>query len=112
MNILNRTRKTVIAEHVKECKTILSQGIGLMFRTNITPLLFVLKKPQRITIHTFFMLKTIDVIFLDENKKVVDCITIKPWTWHTSKEKVKYIIEVLEGTIERTKTRKGDSIDW
>lgn len=110
MNILNCTRKTVIAEHAKECKTILSQGIGLMFQTNITPLLFILKRPQRITIHTFFMLKTIDIIYLDENKKVLETITLKPWRWNKPREKVKYIIEVPEGTIKRTKTRNGDII--
>ena len=108
MNISNTTWKTVIAEHAKECKTVLSQGIGLMFRTKIIPLLFILKKPQRITIHSFFMLKTIDVIFLNEKKEVVDVKTLKSWSWFTPKERAKYVIEVPKGTIQRTETGKGD----
>src|SRR3989338_7322397 len=102
MNIINKTRNIIIAKQTKECTTILSQGIGLMFRTRIVPLLFTLKRVQRITIHSFFMLKTIDVIFLDENKKVLETITLHPWTWHRPQEKTKYVIEVSTGTIERT----------
>ena len=112
MNIINKTRNIIIEKQTKECTTILSQGIGLMFRTRIVPLLFTLKRAQRITIHSFFMLKTIDIIFLDDEKTVVDMTTLKPWTWYIPKEKVTYVIEVPEGTILSTKTGKGDELTF
>ena len=110
MKIVNTTRKTVVTQNAKDCTTLLSQGIGLMFRTKITPLLFALPTPCRITIHGFFMLKTIDVMYLDENKQVIDFTTLKPWTWHTSKEKAKYVLEVQKWVIQKTGTRRGDSV--
>lgn len=109
-NILNVSKKVLIAKNAKICTTLLSQSVGLMFRRKIIPLLFILSYPRRITIHSFLMLKTIDVIFLDENKKVVETTTLKPWTWHATKERVKYVIEAQQETIHLTKTRKGDEI--
>ncbi len=112
MRIINKTRRTVISDGASECKTMLSQGIGLMLRTKITPLIFVLSPPRKMTIHSFFMLKTIDILFLDEKRKVVDLKTLKPWKWYTPKEKANYIIEAPEGAIYATSTKIGDNINF
>ncbi len=63
--------------NVKECKNIFSRGRGLMFRKNSKPLLFIFKKPVRLSIHSFFCLPFIAIWFY--NDKVADMKFVKPW---------------------------------
>jgi len=113
--ISNQTQKTNIASKVKVCKNFFSLGRGLM-----------LKKPQKQGqgmvldlgrernggIHTYFVLSKIDVIWLNENKEVIDTQkSIKPFRFHLAPNtKARYILELPEGSIQRTKTQKGDKI--
>lgn len=59
----------------------------------------------------FFVFYPIDVIFLDENYKVVDFKEdFKPFTFYTSKKPAKYIIELKSGVIKNTKTKLNNFI--
>lgn len=72
--------------------------IGLMFKRDIDyGLLIILKYGS--SIHTCFMLFTIDVYFLDENKIIIDKITLKPWRYYKTRKKAKYVFEVKENSI-------------
>ena len=55
---------------VKECRSILSQARGLMFKKNSKPLLFVFKNKKRRAIHSFFCIPFIAVWFDEE--KIID----------------------------------------
>lgn len=62
---------------VKECRTLISQVHGLMFRRNSLPLLFVFKSPRLEPIHSFFCRKFVAIWFLDN--KIIDVKLVKPW---------------------------------
>lgn len=81
--------------HLKNCKSFKNRLCGNMFKKNIENLLF----EKCNSIHTFFMLKNIDVIFLDENNNILKSIpNLEPWKIVICK-KAKKVIELPPNTI-------------
>jgi len=68
------------------CDSIFSKTIGLMFKKNPKPLLFVFNKPTKISIHSFFCRKKFVVIWLLKGK-VVDAKIVLPWTLNIAPRK-------------------------
>lgn len=60
---------------VKECKTLYSKFKGLMFKKDSLPLLFIFKKPVKISIHSFFCKPFIAIWFLQD--KIIEIKSIK-----------------------------------
>ena len=60
------------------------------------------------SIHTMFMRFEIDVYFIDENRKVFDKISLKPWKFYKPKKQAKYIVETKKGKLD---LKIGDELD-
>lgn len=104
-----------VADKIEFAKGILDQALGLMFKKDIPSdyaLIFVLKKLSQVTIHMLFVFFPIDVIFLDQDKKITGLICLEPWTGYKSMEDVKYVIEMKAGTIEKNKLSIGGQMDF
>ncbi|AIJ05200.1 hypothetical protein JH146_0350 [Methanocaldococcus bathoardescens] len=56
----------------------IKRGLGLMLRDIGDKAMLFLYKRRKITMHTFFMLYPIDVIFIDKDM-VVEAVRLKPW---------------------------------
>jgi uncharacterized protein len=108
MKVINQTRKTVLAEKIVEPKTLVDQSLGLLKYKTPTPMLL----KTRYGIHTFGMHYPIDVVILDKQNKVTTVKKkVKPnriFVWDIHYETV---LELPAGTIEKTKTEIGDSIN-
>ncbi|MCP3682810.1 MAG: DUF192 domain-containing protein [bacterium] len=111
MKITNNTKKGVIANDCSLCKSSFSRAKGLMFSKQKN-LLFVFNKEKIIPLHMFFVFYSIDVIFLDEKKRIVELATLKPFTFFTPSKKAMFILELKAGTIEKTNTKLDDSISF
>ena len=71
------------------------QKRGLMFKLKKESLVFVLDRPKRVNLHTWFVFFTIKAHFFDENKGFLEESVIKPFSYYTTKSnKVKYVVEV------------------
>lgn len=112
--IKNKTKDVIMGKEVVYCKTISSKALGLMFkRKTDKALIFVFKKEKIVHIHMFFVFFPIDVLWLDKNKRVVqlkECL--KPFKFIRAKRPAKYIIELPVNTINKSKTRLGDTISF
>lgn len=75
MEFKYKNKKFVV--DVRECKSILSQARGLMFKKNSKPLLFIFKNKKIRAIHSFFCMSFVAVWF-DEDK-IVDVKMINSW---------------------------------
>ncbi len=78
------------------CDTFWKKFRGLMF-SKPKNLVFVLDEETRFgaIIHMFFVFYSIDVYWLDKDKRVVDKrINLKPFRIAVPKEKAKYIVEL------------------
>lgn len=97
--IKNKTTKKTIIIKTKIADNFLKRAIGLMFsfKKNFNyGLIFDLKRETvaGAGIHMFFVFYSINVLFLDKNKKIVDCKTLKPFTTYQPTKKTRYVIEL------------------
>jgi len=115
MMILKSTGKC-IASDVEFAQNVLSQTKGLMFKKSIPDnyaLVFVLAKSRVVSIHMLFVRFSTDVLFLDENKRIVKTAQLRPWIGLTSSsEKIKYIIEIPAGGIEKHGLDVGEYLSF
>lgn len=62
---------------VKELRSIFQKAMGLMFKKNSKPLLFIFDKPTNESIHSFFCRPFIAIWFLDD--RIVGVRFVEPW---------------------------------
>ena len=93
---------------IRLANTFFKRLKGLMFKKDIEyGLLF--SNIACPSIHTSFMRFEIDVYFLDENKIVLDKITLKPWRYYKSRHmNVKYVLETKKDYLN---IKIGDKLD-
>jgi len=102
--------------NVKFAASYFSRLKGLMFKKDLDYVLIL--KPTKVNnrymsaIHSCFMRMTIDVIFLNENKEVLEIKQLKPWNFYTPSTGASYILELKEGSIEKYKITLGDKLDF
>ena len=113
--IINETKGLVWGGRVELADTFFKRFRGLMLVSNVNyALVFILPVESRLnaSIHTFFMLSDIDVIWLDSTKRVVDFKRAKRWRVYAPKEPAKFIIEGPVGLIRALDVEEGDLISW
>jgi uncharacterized membrane protein (UPF0127 family) len=111
--IRNLSKNAIVADQYRLCKTRSSQALGLMFSPRPEPLIMVFKKPAKVQLHMFLVFFPIDVLCLNERKKVVDLKQdFRPLTLYRSAVVSKYVIELPQGSIKRSKTAIGDKLQF
>ena len=104
----NKTKNTVIAKRLLRQKG-LSKLIGLIGKNKARATAF----KTRFGIHTFFLKFPIDVVVVDKDKKVVFIKNgIKPNKIVIWNIKFDTIIELPEGSLRQSKTKKGDILEF
>jgi hypothetical protein len=111
IQIVNRTRSTVIAEAAETAESSESRRKGLLGRTGLAPGEGLWIVPCE-AVHCFFMKFAIDVLFLDREKRVKKVLpSLKPWrigiclTAHS-------VLELPEGQVAATGTQVGDQLEF
>ncbi|HHI01342.1 MAG: DUF192 domain-containing protein [Thermococcus sp.] len=113
--LINKTKGRIWNGRVKVADTFFKRFRGLMLKPTVDhALVFVLSRETRInaSIHMFFMLQSIDIIFLNSSREIVDLKRAHPWRIYVPRESAKYIIEAPLGVIEYLNAEIGDEIDW
>ena len=113
--LTNETKGRVWHGPVKLADTFFRRFKGLMLVRDVSyALVFVLPAETKAnaSIHMFFMLSDIDVVWLDSARRVVDFKTAKKWRLYSPKKAAKYIIEGPVGIIKTLGVEEGDLIDW
>jgi uncharacterized membrane protein (UPF0127 family) len=105
----------VITEKVVVADSMLSKTLGLMFRTRFEgAMVFVLDREIRFgaSMHMLLVFLSLDMVFLDADKKVVDIRrNVLPFTpWIMPKKAAKYVIEMPAG--KASGMREGDQMEW
>ena len=105
----------LIAKNIEFARTMRKQVLGLMFRESIPPdysMIFILKKPSRVNVHMLFVFFPIDLIFLNDEKKVMGFSRLKPWIGFKAMEDIKYVLEMKAGTIDKFNLSKGGQMEF
>jgi len=106
---------STITPNIKHCKTLFSKARGLMF-TKANPnrsVVFHFKTSTHSPLHMFGVFYPIDVLFLNENKEVIEIKeNFKPFTFYNPKNKSSYIIELPKGKINEHNIKLKDKIEF
>ncbi len=113
LEIYNSTkqRRVCVAE---AAESFFSRLRGLMFRSALAPGSGLLIKFffRDASVHSLFMRFTIDMVFLDESKRVVEITTLKPWRIYNPKQRSAYVLELNEGGAEQSGVEIGDVLEF
>ena len=94
--IINKTKGTTISQKEMICRTVFSQARGLMFRKKQN-LLMAFPNERKISLHMFFVFYPIDVLIVDERRKIVEIKkNLRPFMVWNSLQKGKYVVELAE----------------
>jgi uncharacterized membrane protein (UPF0127 family) len=113
--IKNITNNKILCTKSKKLTSIISKAFGLMFQKKIIDIgyIFYFKTPKNIDLHMFFVFFPIDVLFLDEDKQVIEIKeNFKPFTLYFSKKIVSYVVELPHGIIDKSKTKINDTLEF
>jgi len=105
-----------IIKKVKIADSGLGRLKGLMFedqeKFNYALVMIMPKEGQlEASIHMMFVFFPIDILFLNNEKKVVDKVTLNPFhPNYTPKKAAKYVIELPKGQAKKVKI--GDKVSW
>ncbi len=116
--IINLSKKEInrIIVHKKRLLTnVFSQGTGLLFRRKLKDkgYVFVFRKEHIIGITMIFVFFSIDVLFLDKEKRVVEVVEgLKPFKNYWPKKKAKYVVELPKNTVKEKEINVGDRLQF
>jgi len=114
-SLLNKSKNNNLGP-VEFADSFFSRFRGLMLKKDLKAGL-ILKIPsgrgkRGSAIHMFFMRIPLDVIFTDEDLKVVDVVSLDPWTTYTPKSAARFVIELEKGLIKDSETEIGDLLEF
>jgi hypothetical protein len=96
--------------------TAFKKARGLMLRRKLDKaLVFLLDRETKIgaAIHSYFVLFSFDIIWMDAGKRIVDMRTVKPFRLiEVPKKAAKYFIELPKGSIKKAGVELGQKIDF
>ncbi|MFT4303218.1 MAG: DUF192 domain-containing protein [Candidatus Woesearchaeota archaeon] len=109
-----KVKKKVISKNPKHINNIFGKALGLMFKNKVKePLIFIFKKETYVPLHMWFVFTTIDVIYLDKNKKVIEIKkNFKPFTYYHPKNKARYVIELQKNSITKFDIKLGQQLSF
>jgi uncharacterized membrane protein (UPF0127 family) len=88
-----------LADNVEVANNMISRLIGLMFRNKIDKGRAMLITPCN-SIHTFFMRFPIDVVFLDDQFRVIKIVrAMQPWRMSWPYWRASQVLELPAGTV-------------
>jgi uncharacterized protein len=110
--ITNKTKNEILVDKSQVCVSSWSKAIGLMFSMKKElALIFTFGHAKKVPLHMWFVFYPIDVLFLDEHRRVVEIKrNFKPFTYYNPRKKSKYVLEL---PVRRTdNTDINDQIDF
>ena len=116
MALVNQRSSEIVARRVTVCDTFWKRARGLMFRRRLAAdeaYVFVESRESvaLTAIHMFFVFFPIAVLWLDQERRVVDMVLARPFHPHYApSDPARYFIEGSPSLLD--KARIGDMIDW
>jgi len=108
--VYNQTREAFLAFRVEVADSVLGRLVGLLGKRSLKPDSGVWIVPSN-SIHTIGMLFTIDVVFIDENLRVVGLRElVRPFSITLPNFRAESVLELPAHSIFRSHTELGDQL--
>ncbi len=112
MKVWNATREVWLALHVEVADRFVRRLVGLLGRKSLPPEHGLLIT-RCDSIHTIGMCFPIDVVFVDQDARVVTVIeSLRPFRVVFPIRRAIAVLELPVGTIQRTRTGVGDELHF
>lgn len=109
MKIINKTKKTIISNNAIFAKSLIQKTLGLLAYK--TPQILYFK--THFGIHTYFLKYPIDIIILDNQKKVVKIKrNLKPNNIFLWNPKYKNVLEIPSNISKKIKISLEDKLEF
>ncbi len=109
VDVFNATRRVKLA-YAQIARGHWSRARGLIGTKPLAPHEALIIDPS-MGVHTWFMTYPIDVIYVDDNDRVVDLDEdMLPWRMGRIRFKSSYVIELAVGAIRTSRTEIGDQL--
>lgn len=102
-------------DNIKVCHSIFSKAMGLRFHRKITKSAFVFPfdVSQKVALDMFFVHFPIDVVFLDNEKNIIEIKeNFKPYGFYNTKNKINIVVELPLGYVSKHKLATGKKLDF
>ena len=108
--IRNAARNTQLGDSIEKADSSAKRRTGLLKHTSLAEGAGLWIVPCE-SIHTFFMRFPIDVVYIDKKRRVRKVVhALQPWRMSMCL-RAHSVIELPPGTIERTGTQPGDTLE-
>lgn len=112
MKLVNKSKGTIIAHDLTVADSFIRRFTGLMGKREL-PAGEGLLLTKCNSIHMCFMKFSLDIVFIDDSRKVVHLIkALTPWRVSGITRNAKSTIELPVGTIDASMTEIGDVLDF
>jgi len=108
LKIVNQTRDRLLADKARVTRTVKERMRGLLGRNGLDAGEALYISPCT-SIHSFFMRFVFDAVFVGRDGTVLHMISrMKKWRMSKIVPQAAGVVELAEGVLEETGTRKGD----
>lgn len=111
--ILNKSTGEYLIKESKWLNNFFTQGWGAMFKKRLDcGLIFPFSKPTKnaASIHMFFVFTPLTVLWVNEEKVVVDKVVAKPFRVYSPDQEAKYVVELPPEISNKVKI--GDYLEF
>lgn len=112
LKVINKRKDIVIGEKIELADTFLTRLKGLLGKEKLEEGQGIILAPCS-AVHCLGMKFAIDVIFLNENKEVINIIeNIQPGANGAKEKKAHFVLEVAMGVVGQKSIQIGDTFHW
>jgi len=111
--VKRNSKKVIICNKVIFRNNIFRKGFGLMFHKKIydEAHIFLFKEKKKIALTMWFVFFPIDVLYLDEKKRIVEIVeNFLPFTNYYPKKESMFVVELPAGKIKEQKLKIEEEI--
>lgn len=113
LSVKRNSKKVAVCTNVLFHINLFSQGTGLMLHKKIRDEahIFPFDKKKKVALTMWFVFFPIDVLFLDEKKRIIEMKeNFRPFTNYYPEKQASYVIELPEGTIRKKELAVGQNL--
>ena len=114
VDVINETKKSTICR-AEVANSFIRRTIGLMLASPGRDAGLLIEFPSALpsrSIHSFFMRFPLDLIFLDEERRVTEVKTLVPWRVALPEKPCRWVLEVETGRLSSGDVEPGDRLEF